>query len=101
MNIVDLGSIDGLVRRNPSLLTAFKVIDGVNKGVVIKNIQDNVREFGARKVIFRSNVLDIVTESGAIPISYYFADSYSESDIVLILFEVREFCRRLDVDFIG
>ena len=101
MNIIDLGSIDRLVRRNSNLLTAFKVIDDVNSGVVIENIQDNIRQFDTREVMSHNNVLDIVTENGTIPISYYFAEKYSKDDVELILREVKWFCESLGVNFVN
>ena len=101
MNIIDLGSIDRLVRRNSNLLTALKVIDDVDSEAVIRNIRDNIQEFDTGEVISHGNVLDIVTRSGVIPISYYFADRYSKSDVELILAEVKEFCESSDVDFVN
>lgn len=42
MNIIDLGAIDKLVKRNSNLLTAFKVIDEVENDVVVGNIKSNM-----------------------------------------------------------
>ena len=37
MNIIDLGAIDRLVKRNENLLTSFKIIDDVDGDLVVEN----------------------------------------------------------------
>ena len=99
MNCIDLGGIDRLVRRNSNLLTAFKVIDGVETDLVIENIRANVIKLNASEVVCHDSVLDIVADNGTIAISYYFADSCSGEDVELILGEIRSLCESLDVKF--
>ncbi len=100
MNIIDLGGIDRLVKRNSNLLTAFKVIDKIQAEIVVENIIRNVDEFACCKVIIHNNVLDIVSADGTVPISYYFADSYSYDDLKLILDEVKAHCQKSGIAFI-
>lgn len=94
MNLFDLGAIDRLVKRNTNLLTSFKVIDEVESEEVVKNIQDNVCRLNADKIMIHDNVLDIVSCDGTIPISYYFAHRYSNSELKKIFREIKEFCQK-------
>lgn len=101
MNILDLGSIDRLVRRNSNLLTALKVIDEVESEDVVRNICENVGQFNTAEVTAHGRVLDIVTVEGCIPISYYFADRFSESELNLVYGRVRDFCQKSGIDYVN
>ena len=100
MNIIDLGAIDKLVKRNSNLLTAFKVIDEVENDVVVGSIKSNIVEFDVCNVISRNNIIDIVSENGAIPISYYFTDRHSRKDLDEILAEIRKFCYESGINYV-
>ena len=101
MNILDLGSIDRLVRRNSNLLTAFKLIDDVESEIVIENVCENIAMFNAAEVMVHGKVLDIVTVDGAVPISYYFADRFGGDDLRSVYCEVRDFCQRSGIGFVN
>ena len=90
MNIIDLGAIDRLVKRNENLLTSFKIIDDVDGDLVVKNFEKNVSNFNAKDVVIHNNVVDIVSPDGTISVSYYFSDSYLKS----ILGKIRRFCQK-------
>lgn len=100
MNIIDLGAIDKLVKRNSNLLTAFKVIDEVENDVVVGNIKRNIVEFDVCNVISRNNIIDMVSQNGAIPISYYFTDRHSRKDLDEILTEIRKFCYESGINYV-
>lgn len=100
MNIIDLGSIDSLVKRNSNLITAFKVIDEVDSDIVVENIEKNIDDLDSRQVISHGNVLDIVSVSNTVPVSYYFADRYSKNDLKLILSEIKSYCKAKGINYI-
>ena len=75
MNIIDLGAIDRLVKRNSNLLTSFKIIDDVDGDVAVGNIENSISHFNAKDVVIHNNVVDIVSPDGTISLSYYFSDS--------------------------
>ena len=94
MNIIDLGAIDRLVKRNENLLTSFKIIDDVDSDLVLKNFEKNVSNYNAKDVVIHNNVVDIVSQDGTISVSYYFSDSYLKSDLKSILCKIRRFCQK-------
>ena len=94
MNIIDLGAIDRLVKRNENLLTSFKIIDDVDGDLVVKSFEKNVSHFNAKDVVIHNNVVDIVSPDGTISVSYYFSDSYLKSDLKSILGKIRRFCQK-------
>lgn len=100
MNIIDLGAIDKLVKRNSNLLTAFKVIDEVESDIVVGNIKRNIVEFDVCSVISRNNIVDMVSGNGTIPISYYFTDRHSGKDLDEILEEIRKFCHESGINYV-
>lgn len=95
MNIIDLGVIDRLVKRNENLLTSFKIIDDVDGDLVVENFEKNISHFNAKDVVIHNNVVDIVSPDGTISVSYYFSDSYLKSDLKSILGKIRRFCQKL------
>lgn len=99
MNIIDLGAIDRLVKRNTNLLTAFKVIDEIESVKVVDNIHKNIVQFDICDVVVQNDVIDLISAGGTIPISYYFADRYPKGDLKRILVEVRKFCDNKKVNF--
>ena len=99
MNIIDLGAIDRLVKRNTNLLTAFKVIDDVESEEVVDNIHKNIVQFDICDVVVHGSIIDLISFGGTIPISYYFADRYPKSDFNRVLVEVRKFCDDKKVNF--
>lgn len=100
MNIIDLGSIDRLVRRNSNLITAFKVIDEVDSDIVVENVLENIEGLDSTRVISHGNVLDIVSASDTIPISYYFAERYSRHDLKEILSEIKSYCEAKGIIYV-
>ena len=98
MNIIDLGAIDRLVKRNSNLLTSFKIIDDVDGDVAVGNIENSISHFNAKDVVIHNNVVDIVSPDGTISLSYYFSDSYLKSDLKRVFREIRKFCQKSGVD---
>lgn len=94
MNIIDLGAINRLVKRNENLLTSFKIIDDVDGDLVIKNIEKSLSHFNAKDVVINNNVVDIVSPDGTISLSYYFSDSYLKSDLKRIFRKIKKFCKK-------
>lgn len=64
MNIIDLGAIDRLVKRNTNLLTAFKVIDEIESEKVVDNIHKNIVQFDICDVVVQNDVIDLISAGG-------------------------------------